>query len=52
MWQRKTTLLIEIAIGVLEENSLVAEKTSLLIAIAIGLLEENCLVGEKNIFID
>ena len=52
MWQRKTSLLIEISVGFLEENCLVAEKTILLIEIAVGLLEENCLVAEKNLFID
>ena len=44
--------MIEIDVGLLEKNCLVAEKTALLIEIAVGLLEENCLVAEKNLFID
>ena len=44
--------MIEITIGLIEENCIVAEKASLLIEIAICLLEENCFVAEKNLFID
>ena len=52
MWQKKTSLLIEIAVGLFEENCLVAEKTSLLIEIDFDLLIPLSIVDCEEIYLE